>query len=97
MAACTLCLGIGTYTWYVADDHKRLVCTSEEKVKDVCKKCFIAYGLYTRSGNVIHLSLENKTKEDTEKSQSKIIIVALFCSLTRFSSREREQFHTTQH
>ena len=41
---CRLCLivlqsklGLGTYNSYVDDDRNSLVCTSEEKVKDVCK------------------------------------------------------------
>ena len=30
-------LGLATYNWYVDDDRNILVCTSEEKVKDVCE------------------------------------------------------------
>ena len=35
LAKYKLCLG--TYSWYVDDDRNSVVCTSEEKEKDVCK------------------------------------------------------------
>ena len=81
-------LRVKLYNWYVDDDRNSLVCTSEEKVKHVCK-CFgasprivlsicIAFWYITLWGKFVHLSLENKTNEGTNKSQSKIIFRGLF-------------------
>ena len=70
--------------WYVRPRRKWKMFASSLVLHRVCIVWNICIALWysTRSGKVIHLSLENKTKEVTEKSQSKIILAALFFKRT---------------